>query len=228
MINNDFHTTFTLAYNIYRSALIDDMKSLKVLDLDLFDIKLIHKMNEKLKSSFYASNKQSYIDMFEEIYNTSLICRKNYGVYQGLRSMIDIVKKASFSDYIPCSDEPFDAGLSQRDYDEAFDILKTFLNSEGVELSEWIVVDGYCATRTLLGHENDDDPEYRYAFIEKTPRIRIAGYQDFWTEQKSWFSGSKGCGGENGHIPENELYGFYPASRKWCDEILTKLGYVLN
>lgn len=87
-----------------------------------------------------------------------------------------------------------------------------------MKLSPWLVIDGYCATRVFL----DTDPSIvknRVAFIEKTPRVLKDGI---------WISGRKGSGGPNGDIPENELYGFYPRSRQWCDEQLKEMGYLLT
>ena len=87
-----------------------------------------------------------------------------------------------------------------------------------LKVSPWIVVQGYCATRVIEG----TDPsrvENRVAFIEKSPRILVNG---------NWIYGPKGCGGHDGHIAKNELYGFYPPSRKWCDEMLVKHGAILG
>lgn len=95
----------------------------------------------------------------------------------------------------------------------------------GIKLSPWIIVEGYCATRVPVG----TDPnliENRVAFIEKTPRVRIANYEgNFLDDWKNWAQGPKGSGGGD---PEKDLtYGFYPPSRQWCDEELKKMGYEL-
>jgi len=93
----------------------------------------------------------------------------------------------------------------------------------GIELSPWIVVEDFCATRVVAG----TDPNVvanRRAFIEKTPRVMVG---DDATNWRCWFEGPKGSGGADGHIPENELYGFYPRSREWCDAALLLLGAVL-
>jgi len=87
-----------------------------------------------------------------------------------------------------------------------------------IELTEWIVVDGFCATRILVGGDvnNIDD---RIAFIEKTPRVRV--------NQNEWEFGPKGKGGCI-EIEGQTIYGFYQPSRDWCDERLTEMGYKLT
>jgi hypothetical protein len=95
-----------------------------------------------------------------------------------------------------------------------------------MKVSGWIVVDGYCAARILEGGDIDNDAD-RVAFIEKTPRVRTAPYSTEEAEQNKWPQGEKGRGGCDGENPSNELYGFYPPSRKWCDRQLRKMGYEL-
>lgn len=105
-------------------------------------------------------------------------------------------------------------------------------------LSPWIVVDGYCATRVLVGTD-PDKIENRYAFIEKTPRVRIRDYRigtnhygdpcvesRRWSEGLDWVEGPKGSGGGT---PELDFtYGFDPSSREWCNKVLVALGYDLQ
>lgn len=93
------------------------------------------------------------------------------------------------------------------------------------ELSDWIMVDGYCSTRIKInGHVNNIAD--RVAFIEKTPRVRVCKYR-YAIEDKSgigaigqdrdaWIYGDKGC------APE---YGEYEPSREWCDNMLKILGW---
>lgn len=96
------------------------------------------------------------------------------------------------------------------------------------ELTPWLVVDGHCAMRCIKGTDINDVAN-RVAFIEKTPRVRVAPYTIYDEEQNAkWLQGQKGRGGCDGNIPENELYGFYPPSREWCDKELLKMGYVLT
>jgi hypothetical protein len=83
-------------------------------------------------------------------------------------------------------------------------------------LSPWLSSDGYSAMRVLLG----SDPAVianRIAFIEKTPRV---------FDGTEWIAGPKGSGGPV--TPGHQFYGFDPDSRKWCDEMLIGLGYVLT
>jgi hypothetical protein len=93
-----------------------------------------------------------------------------------------------------------------------------------MKTSPWIVKDGYCAMRVIAG----SDPSLtanRVAFIEKTPRIRVAPFsekEDF----KNWESGPSGSGG--GDPEKDETYGFDPYSRKWCDERLIAMGFELG
>jgi hypothetical protein len=94
-----------------------------------------------------------------------------------------------------------------------------------MKVSNWIVVDEYCATRIIEGG-NVDCVEDRVAFIEKTPRVRTAPYSTNWVDHNKWKSGPKGDGG----CLETEgetIYGFCQDSRDWCDEKLVEMGYEL-
>lgn len=93
-------------------------------------------------------------------------------------------------------------------------------------LTPWIVYDEFCAMRCIEG--SDMKVENRVAFIEKTPRVRIRPFTVEPHDCHNWEQGPKGSGGSDGHIPENELYGFYPPSREWCDNRLIELGYILG
>lgn len=83
-----------------------------------------------------------------------------------------------------------------------------------MELSEWIVIEGYCATR-VIKNSNPDLIKNRVAFIEKTPRIRISEFTEI-DDQKNWKYGERGTSD----------YGFDIDSRNWCDVELKKLGYL--
>lgn len=95
------------------------------------------------------------------------------------------------------------------------------------QLTEWLVYDGYCAMRCIAGSDTSK-VENRVAFIEKTPRVRTSPFTDWRHDHLCWEQGPKGSGGPDGHIPENEYYGFYPPSREWCDRRLVELGYALE
>lgn len=93
-----------------------------------------------------------------------------------------------------------------------------------MKLSGWIVVDGYCATRIIEGGDFKNVAD-RVAFIEKTPRVRIAPHStEDWI---NWESGPKGDGGCLEADGET-IYGFYQPSRDWCDEKLVEMGYELQ
>jgi hypothetical protein len=99
---------------------------------------------------------------------------------------------------------------------------------EGRELTPWIAEE-HCAMRVLRGK----DPAVianRVAFIEKTPRVRIAHADEPWSysnDSSKWWQGPKGSGG-SGNAEREQTYGFDPESRAWCDEQLVALGYVLE
>ena len=83
-------------------------------------------------------------------------------------------------------------------------------------LTGWID-ENHCSMRCIAG----TDPSIisnRVAFIEKTPRIRIAPYTPY-NDAANWSEGPKGSAPEYGH---------YEPSRDWCDAQLTALGYVLG
>lgn len=86
-------------------------------------------------------------------------------------------------------------------------------------LSSWMPVPEaeHCYMRILLGSD-PKEVRTRFAFIEKTPRIRKGEFTKEDTDYLNWESGPKGC------APE---YGEYIPSREWCDERLIELGYTL-
>lgn len=104
-------------------------------------------------------------------------------------------------------------------------------------VSDWIVVDGYCAGRIVEGGDINKIAD-RVAFIEKTPRVRIRRYgtpfgdareardKDFlnWCEGNEWEA--SGCGADQ-DAEKLGAYGFCPQARAWCDRMLVMLGYEL-
>lgn len=96
-----------------------------------------------------------------------------------------------------------------------------------IRLSPWTVYEGYCAMRFVEG-TNPDNVANRVAFIEKTPRVRIAPMDtsNILSDCRNWRSGPKGQGG-SGDAAQEQMYGFYQPSRDWCDEQLVAMGYVL-
>mgnify|MGYP003656018820 CR=1 FL=1 len=95
-----------------------------------------------------------------------------------------------------------------------------------VELSDWIVVEDYCALR-IIKNSDPEKIENRVAFIEKTPRIRVGEFTNRDEDFKNWEQGDKGSGGSGDHEALGQ-YGFDPDSRAWCDEELIKLGYIIK
>lgn len=94
-----------------------------------------------------------------------------------------------------------------------------------MNVSEWIVVDGYCAARIVEGGDINNVAD-RVAFIEKTPRVRTDVFAGYAEEQGKWLQGPKGSGG-NLETDGETIYGFYQPSRDWCDEQLKEMGYHL-
>lgn len=105
---------------------------------------------------------------------------------------------------------------SYRDmYGNVHESWKDYLGT--IKLSDWIM-DGHCAMRIVEGG-NPDNIVDRVAFIEKTPRVRVApcpydGYKD----HENWMGGPKGT----------SEYGRDEISRQWCDTLLKELGYNLD
>lgn len=85
-----------------------------------------------------------------------------------------------------------------------------------MRLSDWILIDGYCATRVFYGTDYEL-VENRVAFIEKTPRIRTSKYTTDDEDGKKWSYDHGGGSSECGLDEE---------SRQWCDDELIKLGYI--
>lgn len=85
------------------------------------------------------------------------------------------------------------------------------------KLTVWINEE-HCSYRAIPDTDHKDVAN-RIAFIEKTPRIRIARYDPSLSEifdGEKWLYGPKGCSPE---------YGQYQPSRDWCDDALRGLGY---
>ena len=74
----------------------------------------------------------------------------------------------------------------------------------------------HCAMRCIAGTDPAEVGN-RVAFIEKTPRVRIAPFSEEG-DWKNWEEGPKG------RAPE---YGQYAPSRQWCDARLAELGYMM-
>lgn len=98
-----------------------------------------------------------------------------------------------------------------------------------MKTTPWMTLPGaeHCTMRCLA----NTDPAIianRVAFIEKTPRVRIAPSTDEQTDYRYWTEGPKGPGGPDGEVPANELYGHHPRSQAWCDLQLKTMGYILG
>lgn len=94
-----------------------------------------------------------------------------------------------------------------------------------MRVSEWINED-HCSFRIIA----DGDPNniaHRVAFIEKTPRVRVAPFSQMDEEHGKWLQGPKGQGGSTKDVRSHGLYGFYGPSRTWCDSMLRSMGYLL-
>lgn len=92
------------------------------------------------------------------------------------------------------------------------------------ELSEWIVIDGYCATRII----KDGDPENvkdRVAFIEKTPRVRLKKNKYIIEKENDWLCDSAKTDAWVYGAKGTSEYGMDEDSRKWCDNMLVLLGW---
>jgi len=91
-----------------------------------------------------------------------------------------------------------------------------------IALSDWIIIDGYCATRVLKGTDFNE-VKNRIAFIEKGGRVRISDFTDEDTDNKNWKSVCRGSGGDN--PKENGYYGFDEETRQEVDTKLKEMGY---
>lgn len=90
------------------------------------------------------------------------------------------------------------------------------------QLSEWIMIGEYSATRIVKGGDPNNISD-RVALIDKTPRIRI-NKNKFCIEQKEgctssdsdiWLYGDKG----------SSEHGLDFESLSWCDQMLVLLGW---
>ena len=95
-----------------------------------------------------------------------------------------------------------------------------YAKCEKVEISDWIIIDEYCAMK-IIKDSNPDLIKNRLAFIEKTPRIRIGMFVNNDTDYQNWKQGPKGEGGCIEDDPD--IYGFYQPSRDWCDKKLKEI-----
>jgi hypothetical protein len=85
-----------------------------------------------------------------------------------------------------------------------------------MQITDWLDDDEepYFSMRCIAGSDKNAVSN-RVAFIEKTPRVRVAPYTEV-DDWKNWMQGPKGCAPEYGH---------YQPSRDWCDGQLRTLGY---
>ena len=85
-----------------------------------------------------------------------------------------------------------------------------------LKLSNWISDPDSpeCYMRVVLGTDSTILAN-RVAFIEKTPRVRVAPFTTIINDFQNWQQGYKGC--------SNDL-GSYQPSRDWCDQKLVVLG----
>jgi len=87
-------------------------------------------------------------------------------------------------------------------------------------LSDWIIIDNYCAIRIVKGGKVDNVSD-RVAFIEKSPRVRVNKNKLCMENSHScaisdaWLYGGRG----------SSDYGRDTDSRKWCDDMLKLLGW---
>lgn len=85
----------------------------------------------------------------------------------------------------------------------------------GIKVSDWIEQDDCFAFRIV----ENGDPENiadRVAAIEKTPRVRISPFTSNGNDFMNWLSADF-KGGNHQSLE----------SRKWCDEQLIRMGYIL-
>ena len=88
------------------------------------------------------------------------------------------------------------------------------------ELSDWIVIDNYCATRIVKNGKVENVSD-RVAFIEKSPRVRVNKNKLCMENNHAcaisdaWLYGGRG----------SSDYGRDIESRKWCDDMLKLLGW---
>lgn len=80
-------------------------------------------------------------------------------------------------------------------------------------IAAWIDMDGF-SVRVVVGGDANNIAD-RMAFIEDTPRIRIAPYTEK-DDYKNWKNGNRGAGCQD------------IDSREWCDNELVELGYTLK
>lgn len=85
----------------------------------------------------------------------------------------------------------------------------------GIKVSDWIEQDECFAFRIVQCGETENVAD-RVAAIEKTPRVRIAAFTTDGNDFMNWLSADfKGSDHQS------------LESRKWCDEQLVKMGYIL-
>lgn len=218
-------STVETAFSLISAEILNAIQEAKIVDHDAYSIKYIKKLSEDLGEVYSPPSPDRMIDLLDSIHNVSTLVRGNFLIGRKAHSLGKFIRLDSQKVHEMEQDKDYDAGIPQEEYDNLLEIIQ--IKSERNKLSEWIVVDDYCATRVYLGTD-PSNPINRVAFIEKTPRVRMTEFIDDNKERHNWFSGPKGSGGSGGsegHIPENELYGFYPKSREWCDETLKNLGY---
>lgn len=196
------------------------------------DIEKFLSFKDKLDDYLAPNNKKKISSLLNDFIKFS--CYYELGVnsiYETVLNYLIFIEEAylPYDKEVDIYAEDFTAGISNETYIKLITSIRTFLNVEGVILSPWTVDYDYCALRFILDTDKKVDTN-RIAFIEKTPRVKLLKnvYTNDSYDFKNWIQGPKGAGGSDGEIPENELYGFYPPSREWCDDVLVLFGFVLT
>lgn len=110
---------------------------------------------------------------------------------------------------------PLSEQETRRRHHQNIGVLRGMPQVNLIEISPWIN-DGHCSLRCIVGSDPGEIAN-RVAFIEKTPRVRVAPYTTYEGDSSKWSYGYKGSD-----------YGKDTVSRAWCDEQLEMMGYRLS
>jgi hypothetical protein len=219
-----YKMSVSIAFELIRSLTKEHLETVPFMQIQKSDARKVHKIYEDIDSIIVHSDKKRIIDILEEVRNLSCYAKIDFKVCFLAYHLIKLMKESE-QEVDWYLDEDNDGGVSKETYDALYKAMSEFA-PENKKLSPWIP-DEHAAYRCFEGTDGSDAAS-RVAFIEKTPSVRMIASPKEGSKRNGWVQGNKGSGGEDGHIPENELYGFYPPSRQWCDEALVMLGYELT
>ena len=212
----------SLAYNYLRQVVREKIETAPFMSIQKEDAKKVHQIYEKLEKDWLFKGSDENLETLERVRDLTCYIRLDFSLGRLAYLIFCAVKECK--EEVPWMlDEDSNYGVADSFFEDIIENLQSY-KPEDCKLSDWIP-DEHCAYRVIESTVKNEKP-VRVAFIEKSARVRfVPDNKSNTNSNNKWYTVLRGAGGEDGHIPENEIYGFYPPSRQSCDEALKLLGY---